>query len=95
MDIEKLFATNLQVRIIKVFLENPTKIYSSTTIAKKLGSSPSAIIARLKVLEQLGIIKAIRLNRMRLYRLNLESKATKILQEFYHKIKDIRGDKKE
>jgi len=93
MDLEDIFATNLQVRLIKIFLENPSKIYSSTALARALSSSPSAVISRLKVLERLGIVKGIRINRMKIYKLNQNNEAAKLLREFYLKLKELQNEK--
>ena len=87
MDIVELFATNLQVRILKLFLEHPNKLFSCTLLAKILNSSPSAVIYRLRHLLQLGVIKVIGIDRMKLYRLDIENEVVQILLDFYRKLK--------
>lgn len=89
MDIEEIFATHLQVRLIRIFLENPSKLYSCTKLARVLGSSPSAIISRLRQLKQLGLIKVIQISRVKLYKLNIDSPLANLLLDFYRKLKKI------
>ncbi len=89
MDIVELFATNLQVRILKLFLEHPSKLYSCALLARVLNSSPSAVIYRLRHLLKLGIIKVISISRMKLYKLDTENKIAQILLDFYTKLKAI------
>ncbi|MEX0568888.1 MAG: winged helix-turn-helix domain-containing protein [Candidatus Njordarchaeota archaeon] len=89
MDMEDIFKTNLQVRIIKLFLGNPERMFSTTMVARKLKSSPSAVISRLRELEKLGIIKVIQISRMKLYKLDLNNEITKVLLDFFKKISSL------
>lgn len=88
MDLEDIFKTNLQVRILKLFLENPEKMLSTMMVAKKLNSSPSAVISRLRELRKLGIIRVIEISRMKLYKLDLSNKIARALLDFFKKISD-------
>ena len=88
MELEEIFETNLQVRLIKIFLENPNQLFSTRTLARKISSSPSSIIPRLKRLAQLGIVKTIEVNRLKLYQLN-QNKLTQILLQFYTQLKNL------
>ena len=88
MELEEVFETNLQVRLIKIFLENPNQLFSTRTLARKISSSPSSIIPRLKRLVQLGIVRTIEVNRLKLYQLN-QNKLTQILLQFYTQLKNL------
>ena len=88
MELEEIFETNLQVRLIKIFLENPNQLFSTRTLARKISSSPSSIIPRLKRLVQLGIVRTIEVNRLKLYQLN-QNKLTQILLQFYTQLKNL------
>ena len=88
MELEEIFETNLQVRLIKIFLENPNQLFSTRTLARKISSSPSSIIPRLKKLVQLGIVRTIEVNRLKLYQLN-QNKLTQILLQFYTQLKNL------
>lgn len=89
MNLEEIFATPLQVRLIKIFLENPNKLFSTRLLAKLANSSPSAIISKLKNLTQLGVIKVLEINRLKLYQLDLDNKLTRILLDFFKNLKQI------
>jgi len=88
MELEEIFETNLQVRLIKIFLENPNELFSTRTLARKLSSSPSSIIPRLRRLTELGVVKTIGVNRLKLYQLN-QNKLAEILLQFYRQLKKI------
>jgi len=69
-------------------LEEPMKLFSTSGLARRLSSSPSAVIARLKHLEDMGILKTIQANRIKLYRLNTENPVVTALIEFYARLKE-------
>lgn len=88
MKLEDIFKTNLQVKLLEIFLENPNELFSTRILAKMLSTSPSSIIPRLKELRDLGVIKEIGTSRLKLYQLN-QNRLTEILLQFYKQIKDL------
>ncbi|MEM2390401.1 MAG: HTH domain-containing protein [Candidatus Korarchaeota archaeon] len=88
MKLEEIFKTNLQTRLLEIFLENPNELFSIRALAEKLSTSPSSVIPRLKALKELGVIKETGTNRLKLYQLN-RNRLTEALVSFYRQIKSL------
>ncbi len=85
-----IFRTPTQVRIIEELLKRPNEYFTISRMAKLIDSSPSAISSRISILSDLGIIKFIPgSEKARIFYLNKNSEVTKILIEFYMKLRKI------
>jgi len=94
LDLYTIFRTPTQVRIIEELLKRPNEYFTISRMAKLIDSSPSAISSRIGALSELGIIRFIPgSEKARIFYLNKNSEVTKILIEFYMKLRKIeRGD---
>lgn len=90
LDLYAIFRTPIQVRIIEELLKRPNEYFTISRMAKLIDSSASAISSRISVLSELGIIKFIPgSEKAKIFYLNKDSEVTRILIEFYIKLRKI------
>lgn len=90
MNLETIFSSKTQTRLLQYLLQNPTKIFNQAGLARFLDCSPSSIARMLDVFVKERIIVFEQLSgQMKIIALNSESPKVKALQEFYEKIKNL------
>ncbi len=88
MDLEKIFGSKMQTRLMQYMLENSTKVFNQAGLAKRLNCSPSTIARIIEPLVKEGILMYEQISgQMKILALNLESEKVQALMEFYEKVK--------
>ncbi len=86
--VEKIFASRAQTRVVQHFLDRPKEFFNLSRIAKETGLAHSTIHRVMQPLVDMGLIKEIKVGQqIRLFILENEDMKTKLLIEFYDKIK--------
>lgn len=85
-----LFQSKAQTRLIEYMLENGSKVFNQSTLARFLDCSPSTIARIIEPLVKENIVVYERFNQgMKVLCLNLEEGKTKLLLEFHEKLKSL------
>jgi DNA-binding MarR family transcriptional regulator len=85
-----LFQSKAQTRLIEYMLENRSKVFNQSTLARFLDCSPSTIARIIEPLVKENIVVYERFNQgMKVLCLNLEEGKTKLLLEFHEKLKSL------
>ncbi len=81
---------NKLIKLLKLFLEEPTREFNVREVARLLRISPATASKELKLLVKEGLLKERRERMLKLYRANLESDFYRDIKVFYNirKIKD-------
>lgn len=90
MKLSELFKNQTISRLLECFLENPESYFTLSQLAQVSGTSVSTVIERIRELEKFGIVKKIITRKIKLYKLNAQSKLAQILLEFYSKLKMVK-----
>lgn len=86
--LEKIFASRAQTRVVQHFLDRPKEFFNLSRIAKETGLAHSTIHRVMQPLVDMGLIKEIKVGQqIRLFILEIEDMKTKILIDFYDRIK--------
>lgn len=79
-----IFGSTIRVKVIEYFLENPKSMIYLTELARALGVSHSSISRVIQPLIDMNIISEFQLaNRLRFFKLNMNSDIAKFLLNFY------------
>ncbi len=85
-----IFQSRAQVKLVQHLLENPGKVFNQSTLAGFLEVSPSTVA---RIIEPLVEHRFILLDRyeggMKILALNQDNQKTKLLMEFYEKLKAL------
>jgi len=85
-----IFQSRAQVKLVQHLLENPGKVFNQSTLAGFLEVSPSTVA---RIIEPLVEDRFILLDRykggMKILALNQDNQKTKLLMEFYEKLKAL------
>lgn len=85
-----IFQSKAQTRLIEYLLENRSRVFNQSTLARFLDCSPSTVARIIEPLVAAGIIAYERFNQgMKVLSLNLEDDKTKLLLEFYERLKSL------
>lgn len=83
-----IFQSKAQVKLVEYMLENPQKVFSQSTLAQFLDCSPSTVARVIEPLVREKIVLFERFERgMKVLALNEESEKTKLISDFYEKLK--------
>ncbi|MCF2137125.1 MAG: helix-turn-helix domain-containing protein [Candidatus Thorarchaeota archaeon] len=86
--LEMVFMSKAQTRVVQHFLDRPKEFFNLSRIAKETGLAHSTIHRVVQPLVDIGLIKEIKVGRqIRLFILESEDPKSKILMEFYDRIK--------
>ena len=86
--LEQIFASRAQTRVVQHFLDRPKEFFNLSRIAKETKLAHSTIHRVMQPLVDMGLIKEIKVGQqIRLFILETEDDKSKILAEFYDKIK--------
>jgi predicted transcriptional regulator len=86
--LEKVFASRAQTRVVQHFLDRPKEFFNLSRIAKETKLAHSTIHRVMQPLVDMGLIKEIKVGQqIRLFILETEDERSKIIAEFYAKIK--------
>lgn len=86
--LEKVFASRAQTRVVQHFLDRPKDFFNLSRIAKETGLAHSTIHRVMQPLVDMGLVKEIKVGQqIRLFILETEEDKSKIIAEFYIKIK--------
>ena len=86
--LEKIFASRAQTRVVQHFLDRPKEFFNLSRVAKETGLAHSTIHRVMQPLVDMGIIKEIKVGQqIRLFILETEDPKSKIVSDFYEKIK--------
>lgn len=85
-----IFQSRAQVKLIQHLLENPAKVFNQSTLAGFLEVSPSTVARIIEPLVKHGLILFDRYEGgMKILALNQDSQKTKVLMDFYEKLKVV------
>jgi len=85
-----IFQSRAQVRLVQHLLENPGKVFNQSTLAGFLEVSPSTVARIIEPLVQHGLVLFDRYERgMKILALNQENQKTRLLVEFYERLKAL------
>jgi predicted transcriptional regulator len=88
--LEKIFASKAQTRVVQHFLDRPKEFFNLSRIAKETGLAHSTIHRVMQPLVDMGLIKEIKVGQqIRLFILETEDEKSKLLAEFYQKIRPM------
>lgn len=88
--LEKVFASRAQTRVVQHFLDRPKDFFNLSRIAKETGLAHSTIHRVMQPLVDMGLVKEIKVGQqIRLFILETEEDKSKIIAEFYEKIKPL------
>ncbi len=91
--LEKIFASRAQTRVVQHFLERPKEFFNLSRIAKDTGLAHSTIHRVMQPLVDMGIVKEIKAGeQIRLFILEAEDEKSKVLADFYGKIRPMLQD---
>ena len=86
--LEKVFASRAQTRVVQHFLDRPKDFFNLSRVAKETGLAHSTIHRVMQPLVDMGLIKEIKVGQqIRLFILETEDEKSKLLAEFYAKIR--------
>ena len=86
--LEKVFASRAQTRVVQHFLDRPKDFFNLSRIAKETGLAHSTIHRVMQPLVDMGLVKEIKVGQqIRLFILETEEDKSKIIAEFYTKIR--------
>lgn len=87
-ELERVFASRAQTRVVQYFLNHPKEILLPSTIARGTGLAHSTVIRVMQPLVKIRIvIKNVLSEQVTIFYLNSEDRKTKILADFYTKIR--------
>ena len=90
MKLVSIFGSKEQTRLLEHLLENKGKVFNQASLARFLNVSPSTIARIVLPLIREGIVLYDRFEQgMKIICLNEEEEKTKVLLEFYEKIKRL------
>jgi len=88
--LEKIFASRAQTRVVQHFLDRPKEYLNLSRIANETGLAHSTIHRVMQPLVDMGLIKEIKAGQqIRLFILEIEDEKSKMLADFYAKIKPM------
>jgi predicted transcriptional regulator len=86
--LEKIFASRAQTRVVQHFLDRPKEFFNLSRLAKETGLAHSTIHRVMQPLVDMGLVKEIKAGQqIRLFILETEDDKSKIISEFYDKIR--------
>lgn len=90
MRLTDIFRSKSQTRLIEYMLENKSKVFNQSTLARFLDCSPSTVARIIEPLIGARIITYDRFNQgMKVLSLNIDDERTKLLVEFHEKLKSL------
>ena len=88
--LEKVFASRAQTRVVQHFLDRPKDFFNLSRIAKETGLAHSTIHRVMQPIVDMGLVKEIKVGQqIRLFILETEEDKSKIIAEFYAKIRPL------
>ncbi|MCK5152488.1 MAG: helix-turn-helix domain-containing protein [Candidatus Thorarchaeota archaeon] len=88
--LERIFASRAQTRVVQHFLDRPKEYLNLSRIATETGLAHSTIHRVMQPLVDMGLVKEIKAGQqIRLFILETEDEKSKILADFYDKIKPM------
>lgn len=85
-----IFQSRAQVRLVQHLLENPGKVFNQSTLAGFLEVSPSTVARVIEPLVAHGLLLFDRYEGgMKILALNQDNQKTKLLIEFYEKLRPL------
>ena len=88
--LEKVFASRAQTRVVQHFLDRPKDFFNLSRIAKETGLAHSTIHRVMQPLVDMGLVKEIKVGQqIRLFIFEIEEDKSKIIAEFYAKIRPL------
>lgn len=85
-----IFQSKAQVKLVQHLLENPGKVFNQNTLAGFLELSPSTVARIVEPLAEHGVVLFDRYQGgMKILALNQDNQKTKLLVEFYEKLKAL------
>jgi predicted transcriptional regulator len=86
--LEKIFASRAQTRVVQHFLDRPKEFFNLSRLAKETGLAHSTIHRVMQPLVDMRLVKEIKAGQqIRLFILETEDERSKIIADFYVKIK--------
>lgn len=86
--LEKVFASRAQTRVVQHFLDRPKEFFNLSRLAKETGLAHSTIHRVMQPLVDMGLVKEIKAGQqIRLFILETEDERSKIISDFYSKIR--------
>lgn len=86
--LEKVFASRAQTRVVQHFLDRPKEFFNLSRLAKETGLAHSTIHRVMQPLVDMGLVKEIKAGQqIRLFILETEDERSKIISDFYNKIR--------
>ncbi|MFW9832724.1 MAG: helix-turn-helix domain-containing protein [Candidatus Thorarchaeota archaeon] len=86
--LEKIFASRAQTRVVQHFLDRPKEFFNLSRLAKETGLAHSTIHRVMQPLVDMGLVKEIKAGQqIRLFILETEDDKSKIISDFYDKIR--------
>ncbi|MHA1907417.1 MAG: helix-turn-helix domain-containing protein [Candidatus Thorarchaeota archaeon] len=88
--LERIFASRAQTRVVQHFLDRPKEYLNLSRIANETGLAHSTIHRVMQPLVDMGLVKEIKAGQqIRLFILETEDEKSKLLADFYAKIKPM------
>jgi len=85
-----IFQSKAQTKLVEYMLENRSKVFNQSTLARFLDCSPSTVARIIEPLIAARIITYERFNQgMKVLSLNIDDERTKLLLEFHEKLKSL------
>ncbi len=86
--LERIFASRAQTRVVQHFLDRPKEFFNLSRLAKETGLAHSTIHRVMQPLVDMGLVKEIKAGQqIRLFILETEDDRSKIISDFYAKIR--------
>ena len=90
MDLEILFGSRMQTRLLKYLLDNSGRVFNQAGLARFLDCSPSTVARLTEPLIKEGILAFEQISgQMKVLALNTESEKVRVILEFYGKIRKL------
>ena len=88
--LERIFASRAQTRVVQHFLDRPKEYLNLSRIANETGLAHSTIHRVMQPLVDMGLVKEIKAGQqIRLFILETEDEKSKVLADFYAKIRPM------
>ena len=90
MNLEVLFGSKMQTRLMQLLLQNREKVFNQASLARFLDCSPSTVARLIQPLVREGILMYEQLHgQMKVIALNSESEKTKAVIDFYDRLSKL------
>lgn len=88
-EIERVLTNAGKIKILRLLMKNPDRIFTRYEIGKKTPLNPKDITNDLDILVQVGWVREFRIHHLKKYAINLDDELTRQFFDFFRKIKYV------